>query len=62
MKQMRDFSLVETTLEEKMFVASVCSWDFRLHTEMQNIKDSGNVVTCLLETLVPFERDVADWF
>lgn len=60
---MSDFSFVETNLEDKMFAASDCSWDFRLHTEMkENIKDAGNVVSCLLETLVPFVRDAADWF
>lgn len=60
---MSDFSFVETNLEDKMFAASDCLWDFRLHTEMkENIKDAGSVVSCLLGTLVPFVRDAADWF
>lgn len=62
MKQMRDFPLVETNLEDKMFAASDCSWDFRLDTEIKDsIKGAGNVVACLLGTLVPFVRDAADW-
>lgn len=54
--------MVETNLEDKMFAASDCSWDFRLDTEIKDsIKGAGNVVACLLGTLVPFIRDAADW-